>query len=246
MRSEYNLKKLVGLALAGLLLTACGQKEDKKEEASKVEPVKVELTVPEKAKANEKVTLEAKVTMGDKAVNDADEVEFEVANTTTKDPSDMIKVEESKDGVYKTEYTFKKDGEYKVTSHVTAHDQHTMPTKEVMVGNITAHEHGKKEHSHDHHDGGIHIMDITAEKDKEAMLMIHVTDENGKAYKNAHTRFEVKTPSGKIEWIDLKETKDGQYEAIHTFNEVGTYQAKAHAEGHDDFHVHQETTFEIK
>lgn len=239
------MKKLAFVLSAGLVLAACGQTAEKHEEHSKteasVQPVNVELTVPEKAEAGEEVTLKAKVTQADKAINDADEVMFEIVKDGKNETSIKKKVKEAKDGVYTLPYTFKEDGSYEVTSHVTAENQHTMPNKTILIGNAE-----KPAAAHDHHDGSVHVMPITAEKDKAVELMMHVEGQDGKAKEGVKARLEVKQPDGKVKWVDLEETKPGQYEGQETFTQSGMYDVTAHAENKEGFHVHTETMFTVK
>lgn len=122
------------------VLAACGN--DKKEEeqnhsehksSDKPQALEVALNVPKEAKSGEDVELSAEVTLGKEKVKDADEVMFEIVKDGDKGSSEMKKVKENKDGVYKLKYKFKDAGKYNVTSHVTARDQHTMPNKDIDV-----------------------------------------------------------------------------------------------------------------
>ncbi|GGB00399.1 hypothetical protein ERX37_08320 [Macrococcus hajekii] len=240
------MKKLALILTAGLTLAACGQTQEKQNEKASaeesVQPVKVDLTVPEKGKVGEKVNLQAKVTQGGKAIDDADEVMFEIIKDGESDHSVKKMVKESKEGVYSLPYIFNEDDSYKVISHVTAKNQHTMPDKTIVIGDTKAATH---EHEH-HHEGSVHIMPITAEKNKEVNLMIHVEDKDGQAKKDLMTRLEVKQPDGTVKWVDLKETHDGQYEGTETFEQQGKYEVTAHAESKDGFHVHNDSIFTIK
>lgn len=237
------MKKLVVILSAGLILAACGQTEEKhdhaKQETASVEPVKVALSVPEKAEAGHEVKLTAKVTQNGKAINDADEVMFEIIKDGDKDKSTKKMVKEAKDGVYELPYTFDKDGSYQVISHVTAKSQHTMPDKTILIGEA-------KHNEHAHHEGAIHVMPIKAVKGEPTEFMIHVKDEAGKAKAELMTRLEVMMPDGKAKWVDLKEIKAGQYEGQETFDEAGKYTVTAHAENKEGFHVHTDATFTVK
>ncbi|UOB21027.1 FixH family protein [Macrococcus armenti] len=248
-----NTKKLLMIGLCTVALAACGKEETQEGHEGhenhattsdeKVQRLTVDLTVPEHIKKGKAVEIKALVKHGKEKVNDADEVMFEVIKDGDTKNSVKENVKEAKDGVYTFTYTFKEDGKYNIISHVTAFNYHTMPNKEITIGEAS-HEDSHNEH---HHAGMIHIMDIKAEKDKETTLMMHVMDEHGKPLSDASvTRYEVKTPSGKTEWIDLKESKSGEYETKHTFSETGKYTVTAHAEKKPDFHVHEETSFEIK
>ncbi len=239
------MKKMLMIGLCITALAACSNDEKHEEhkkhatqESKDVSPLTVDLTVPEHIEKGKATEIKALVKHGKEKVNDADEVMFEIIKDGDSKNSVKETIKESKDGVYTLNYTFKEDGKYNVISHVTAFNQHTMPNKEVTIGT---------EHEAHHHAGMIHIMDIKAEKDKETTLMMHVMDAEGKPLTEASVaRFEVKTPSGKTEWVDLQESKLGEYETKHTFAESGKYTVTAHAEKQPDFHVHNDTEFEVK
>lgn len=247
-------KKLLMLGLCTIALTACGKEENKEDHKGhenhasqtdkKVAPLTVDLTVPKHAEKGKVTEIKALVKHGNDKVNDADEVMFEIIKDGDTKNSVKEKVKDAKDGIYTLKYTFKEDGKYNIISHVTAHNQHTMPNKDITIGEV---DHTKnEEHHHADHAGMIHIMDIKADKDKETTLMMHVMDEEGNPLTKAtEARYEVKTPSGKTEWIDLKEMKAGEYEAKHTFTERGKYTVVAHAVKKPDFHVHNDLTFEV-
>jgi len=135
------MKKLFIIAASTLLLTACGQ-ETKQEgheghgthsESKSVIPLTVDLNVPAKAKAGDSVKITATVKNGKAFVNEADEVMFEIIKDKDMKNSVKEKVKKAKDGVYTLEYTFKDKGNYNVISHVTAHNQHTMPNADIVV-----------------------------------------------------------------------------------------------------------------
>ncbi|EPY05325.1 hypothetical protein PAALTS15_20563 [Paenibacillus alvei TS-15] len=144
-----NKSKLVVLTMSigAMLLAGCGNsssagggheghaghssndKQDSKNEM--IAMIKVNLQVPEAVKINEAVTISAQVTQEEKAVDDADKVEFEL----WLDGAEHEKIEGklSKDGTYQIEKTFDKAGSYTVISHVTARDMHSMPKKQFTV-----------------------------------------------------------------------------------------------------------------
>lgn len=94
----------------------------------------VEVLTPEEVAPNEEIVLEAKVTQGDKTVEDAT-VEFEVWESGLRDEGDMIEGKRSADGIYTADYTFEKDGVYYMYAHTTAGAYHVMPKHEFIVGN---------------------------------------------------------------------------------------------------------------
>lgn len=239
------MKKMLMTGLCIAVLAACSNDEKHeahenhaKQESKEVAPLTVDLTIPEHVEKGKATEIKALVKHGKEKVDDADEVMFEIIKDGDSKNSVKETIKEGKDGVYTLKYTFKEDGNYNIISHVTAFNQHTMPNKEVTIGT---------EHEAHHHAGMIHIMDIKAEKGKETTLMMHVMDAKGKPLTDASVaRFEVKSPSGKTEWVDLQESKLGEYETKHTFAESGKYTITAHAEKQPDFHVHNDAQFEVK
>lgn len=135
-----TMKKLFIIAASALILTACGQEKQEgheghgtHSESKSVTPLTVDLKVPAKAKAGDSVKITATVKHGKTFVNEADEVMFEIIKDKDLKNSVKEKVKKAKDGVYTLEYTFKDKGNYNVISHVTAHNQHTMPNADIVV-----------------------------------------------------------------------------------------------------------------
>ncbi|MGM9950446.1 MAG: FixH family protein [Lysinibacillus sp.] len=131
------MKKLwMALALTTALAAGCTEEEPAVDTIGSGEmPVEVvvEVLTPAEAVANEKVTLEAKVTQGDKPIDDAT-VEFEVWESGLRDEGQMLEGKLSADGVYVADHTFEKDGVYYMYAHTTANSYHVMPKHEFIVG----------------------------------------------------------------------------------------------------------------
>ncbi|MFY9946883.1 MAG: FixH family protein, partial [Exiguobacterium chiriqhucha] len=87
---------LVGLFVLG----ACGTDEATKsaETAPSMEPVEAELNVPATADKDEAVTLAVRVTQDGKAVDDADEIKFEVWKNGAKEASETTEAALTEDG----------------------------------------------------------------------------------------------------------------------------------------------------
>ena len=128
------MKKLLNIWLPVMFmvsLTACSNHNAAEEEPQFLE---VELSInPEKAKANEPVVFEAKVTYGEEEVTDADEVKFEIWRANAEE-HEKILVEHAENGIYRLEKTFEEEGTYYIYSHVTARRMHNMPKKEFVIG----------------------------------------------------------------------------------------------------------------
>lgn len=120
-----------------LLLGGCGKQDQHANHASVgvTEAIQVELTViPGEVKVGEDIRFEAKVTYQNQPVDDAKEVMFELGRTDgSTDEHVMETVLSSGDGLYVWETTLDEAGEYEVTSHVTAKDQHSMPSETFVV-----------------------------------------------------------------------------------------------------------------
>lgn len=114
------------------VLVGCSKANDKAEN-EEVEFINVEVKVlPEDPKQNEKVTLQAIVTMGDENVDDADEVTFEIWKEG-KEEHEKIPAAHDGNGVYSIETTLEEPGLYNFISHVTARSMHSMPKIQFKV-----------------------------------------------------------------------------------------------------------------
>ncbi|MDX1805425.1 MAG: FixH family protein [Paenisporosarcina sp.] len=123
----------IGSVLAALTLSACATKEEPQSKTTDEVPelVEVDLNVPETASANVEVIFTAAVTQGEEIVEDADEVKFEVKNINTGE-KELLEAHLN-EKQYEGKYKFTTKGTYDVTSHVTARDMHTMPTKQIVI-----------------------------------------------------------------------------------------------------------------
>jgi uncharacterized lipoprotein NlpE involved in copper resistance len=133
MKKGIVMKKLVvGMLIILSLLAGCGSKQDTTND--EIDFLEVDLTInPEKAKLGEEVTFSAKVTYGDEAVEDADEVKFEVWRSQSENHEEIV-VKHKENGVYELKKSFSEEGTYYVYAHVTARGMHNMPKKEFVIG----------------------------------------------------------------------------------------------------------------
>ncbi|HEY4392309.1 MAG TPA: FixH family protein, partial [Paenibacillus sp.] len=116
--------------------SGCGDKSSTNHvDSMAMEPIQVGLQVnPTEIQVGEKVHFEAKVTYQGKTVDDAKEVMFEIwKDGDSEDQHSKVTVKSAGEGSYVFEKTFKEAGNYHVTSHVTARDQHSMPSEEFTV-----------------------------------------------------------------------------------------------------------------
>lgn len=129
------MKKLVMIVLISALLAACGTDDANSGDTDfVVEELAVEIQTPEQVEASQKVPLLAKVTQGDEAVEDADEVIFEVWQSGSRDDSEMLEAKHIGDGIYEAETMFE-EGLYFMYAHTTARQLHVMPKHQITAGN---------------------------------------------------------------------------------------------------------------
>lgn len=102
---------------------------------SAAQPILVELSVqPMEAEVGEKITFTAKVTHQGADINDAKEVMFEYwRDGAAEENHSKQVVKSSGKGTYVLEAVFQESGDYEVISHVTAMDQHSMPSMKFKV-----------------------------------------------------------------------------------------------------------------
>lgn len=113
------------------------------------EMIRVKLMMPDKAKVNEEVALQIKLTQGEQPVNNADHVQFQIWNEQNEpavpsveqgmmnadelEARGAVKASAVGDGVYEVKHTFQEPGVYVVQAHVTSGAMHTMPRAKVVV-----------------------------------------------------------------------------------------------------------------
>lgn len=225
------------------ILSACSEKD----ELDGLKMLDVKFDVPETAEVNETITLQATVTYGDDPVTDPRQMEFEVWERGQRDDGEYIEAENHGDGTYTTEVTFDHDGIFEMYAHTTAHGLHTMPFREIIVGEGGDYDDVDED---DFHTEGfdMHFMNPEdAKVDSDTELMVHLMM-NEDAFEDAEVRYEIWNYdiSDKHDWIDAKETQAGEYVANHVFSETGTYTIQIHVEADDDLHEHKEYEIEVK
>ncbi|MED4045039.1 FixH family protein, partial [Priestia aryabhattai] len=96
------MKKLsIVLFVLMIAIVGCSKAND-----SRSKEVKGTIEVPESIQANEQVKLKVLVTQGDKKVENADDVQFQVEKEGYIN-QEMTKAPHEGKGVYSTDYTFK-------------------------------------------------------------------------------------------------------------------------------------------
>ncbi|MBT2583737.1 FixH family protein [Planococcus sp. ISL-109] len=128
------MKKWMVLVFLMLLLAACTEEDSSAGTGDTLEEVKVEFNTAESAEPGEEVMLSAAVTQGAEAIEDADEVVFEVWQSGDREHSEMLEAVHTEGGVYEHSRTFDEEGLYFIQAHTTARRMHVMPKMELTVG----------------------------------------------------------------------------------------------------------------
>lgn len=250
----------IGFFLTVLMLSACGSKEEHVDDGATSsdevpEMLEVDLTVPETAVAGEAVTFTAAVTQGEEIVEDADEVKFEVLNLSSGE-KEMIDGSLNEDKLYTIDYTFKTNGTYDITSHVTARSMHTMPTKQIAItgGEEAASvpdsaapvEHAALGENHQADGVTIDFNAGTTTVGEAVMLVADVllADE---PLEGARVQYDIKRSDAEHHtWLEAPEEKAGVYQTEFTFTESGTYEIEVHVTKGDDLHNHVKKIYIVK
>ncbi|GAA0589683.1 FixH family protein [Virgibacillus siamensis] len=238
------MKKIILLILTAVVLAACGQTNNTSNSSDEVvQPIQADLQVPKRAEPGKKITFKVTVTQNEKAVNDADEVKFEIWQEGSKSNSEMVKAKHTKNGIYIVKKTFDQKGIYYVQSHVTARQMHTMPKAKINIGNAKKKDTTKKEHNRHHSQTKVEFQPpekIT--KGEEAAFTANVSTKH-EPLSDASVTMEIwQKNSKKHEWVNMEETSSGRYEAKTTFKNKGNYQIKVHVKK-DEIHYHN--VFEV-
>ena len=120
--------------LVVVVLSACGGDESS-DPADELLALEVDFIVPEQVDVGETVELLAEVTYGEELETDA-VVRFEIweQEDEERENSVMLEAENNGDGTYTAEYTFEEEGIYEMYAHTDANNLHTMPKKQIIVG----------------------------------------------------------------------------------------------------------------
>ncbi|OQP07778.1 hypothetical protein B1690_00365 [Geobacillus sp. 46C-IIa] len=228
--------------LAGIVIAACSNNNEQAETPAMLE---VKMDVPDHIDVDKPTKLACVVIYGGENVDDASEVKFEVWKHGDGDRQ-MLEAKHDGNGRYSVTKTFKEAGTYSVVAHVTARDMHNMPKQDVIVGNpeqaaaegVSSDGQENKEEGH-HHGSGVSmsLSSHSFEAGKPVALGVRIT-KDGKPMTDATVRFEIWQADNKHQFIDAKEKRNGQYEAVATFANQGTYSVKVHVEA-SGLHEHQ-------
>ncbi|WP_175631915.1 FixH family protein [Virgibacillus siamensis] len=244
------MKKIILLLFTAAVLAACGQTDNTSSSSDEVvQSIKADLKVPENAGIGDKVTFKVSVKQDGKAIEDADEVKFEIWKNGAKNKSDMIEAEHTSGGIYVVKKTFDQKGIYYVQSHVTANQMHTMPKKKINIGNAKANkDRSGEKHEHGHHHSQTKVNfnppeTITA--GKKTTFTVNVSTKE-KPLQNGSVTLEIwQENQDKHQWLNMTEQSGGTYKGKTTFDKTGAYQIKVHVKK-DDIHYHKVFKTKVK
>lgn len=164
MEAEHQMKRIVSfLFIFAWILSGCTSNshhtdatQPKQQPSVQTGDIQVQILVPKQISANTSTSLQVRVQHGQDAVQDADEVEFEVWKKNQKKSSEKVKAQHEKNGIYTAQKTFQEEGIYYIQAHVTARGMHKMPIHELVVGEKTnekssSEEEPTEENHHHHH-----------------------------------------------------------------------------------------------
>jgi hypothetical protein len=226
-------------------LNACnGSKITENAKTTEIPPIlEVELQIDNEHPAvGASVTISAKVTQGDIAVDDASDVSFEVWEKDSD--HEMIKGEYMGNGLYSIKKVFDEAGFYTIVAHVTARDQHTMPKKELTVGNPNELEvnstHQPNHVEHVHQEGDLTIEFTVPDEliaNKSIILEAYATHE-GKPVGDSMVKYEIwEENDTRHDFIEAEEVESGLYQTTFEFNKAGKYFVTVHIQN-DELHEH--------
>lgn len=229
------------LLLIGVL-AACGN-NDEENLNEELPTLDVGFDVPETIDLGETINLEAHVTYDDEPEEEA-EVVFEIWKLGHEDDSEMLDGKNEGGGDYTLDYTFEDEAVYEMYAHTDAQGLHTMPKKQIVIGDAEVPEEEDENNEADFHTEGFDMDFDNPEdvnKNEEITLETNVIlDEE--ALEDLDVRYEIVLENDKdnTEWINAEEDPAGEYSAIYTFPEEGIYNVTIHVEDDDELHEHNE------
>lgn len=246
------MKKLILLLLIVTVLSACSQDDNSSNGSSDnvVRTIDANLQVPEKAEKNKVQIFSVTVTQNGKPVEDASEVEFEIWKDGLKDKSEMIKATHAGEGKYIVEKNFEENGVYHIQSHVSARSMHTMPKKEITIGNLETTtqnsdpEGQQNEADHSHIAIKLQKPELISASEK-VTFRAEVKNEEQPLEEASVTLVIWQKDDTKHKWIDMSEISAGTYDTSLTFDKGGPYYVNVHVKKDDD-HDHKKYTIQVK
>jgi hypothetical protein len=141
-----------------LLLSACSVDSDAAKLYRQSEKMKAVIVVPKTVNPNEEVDLKVEVTKEDKKVEKLESMNIEIWKKGNEENKKVIEGKRTAKGTYEVVNTFSEDGIYYVKADVRTKDLHIMPTKQMIVGELSEEkakslepEKEKEDNHHSHH-----------------------------------------------------------------------------------------------
>ncbi|YCA44710.1 FixH family protein [Bacillus sp. JZ8] len=138
-----------------LLLSACSVDSDAAKLYRQSEKLKAVIITPETMNPNEEVGLEVEVTKEDKKVEELERMNVEIWKKGSEENKKVIEGQRTTKGTYEVVNTFSEDGIYYVKADVRTKNLHIMPTKQMIVGELSEEDEKslepEKEKEHNHH-----------------------------------------------------------------------------------------------
>lgn len=245
------MKKLVWIVVSLILiLSGCTSPHDA-QKYEKESPRSMEIvfqTNPKVIYVNEPTTLQVVVTDGEKPIEHASDVQFEIRRKG-EEHDEMITARHKGNGVYVAEKIFAADGVYVITYHVTANNLHRMEKNEVRVerkqGTTTqGSTQSNDSHTHEHHHVHMTFSPKESKQNERTMFQVQMTY-GDKPLTEAQVTMEYWKEDKKHTYVTMNEQGNGTYVAEASFAFSGTYHFRVHVIK-EDLHDHQEFLVEIK
>lgn len=141
-----------------LLLSACSVDSDAAKLYRQTEKMKAVIVIPKTVNPNEEVDLKVEVTKEDKKVEKLESMNIEIWKKGNEENKKVIEGKRTAKGTYEVVNTFSEDGIYYVKADVRTKDLHIMPTKQMIVGELSEEEakslepeKEKEDNHHSHH-----------------------------------------------------------------------------------------------
>ncbi|MGG0365821.1 FixH family protein [Priestia endophytica] len=137
------------------LLSACSVDSDAAKLYRQSEKMKAVIVIPKTVNPNEKVGLKVEVTKKNKKVEELESMNIEIWKKGNEENKKVIEGKRTAKGTYEVVNTFSEDGIYYVKADVRTKDLHIMPTKQMVVGELSEEEakslEPEKEKENNHH-----------------------------------------------------------------------------------------------
>lgn len=138
-----------------LLLSACSVDSDAAKLYRQSKKLKAVIMIPKTMNPNEEVGLKVEVTKEDKKVEELERMNVEIWKKGNEENKKVIEGQRTAKGTYEVVNTFSEDGIYYVKADVRTKNLHIMPTKQMIVGELSEEDakslEPKKEKESNHH-----------------------------------------------------------------------------------------------